>query len=94
MSQFELLRERRFRPFFVTQFLGAFNDNAFKNALVILIAFQSDHAFGMSPDVLINLSAGLFILPFFKGDRSVTPKSVCRSCRFGKITDPEGDHSS
>jgi len=33
-SQFHLLQERRFAPFFVTQFLGAFNDNVFKNALV------------------------------------------------------------
>ena len=36
-SQFHLLRERRFRPFFLTQFLGAFNDNLFKNALVVLL---------------------------------------------------------
>ena len=38
-SQFTLLRERRFGPFFLTQFLGAFNDNVFKNALIILITF-------------------------------------------------------
>ena len=39
MSQIELLRRRRFAPFFWTQFLGALNDNVFKNALVILLAF-------------------------------------------------------
>ena len=39
-SQPRLLVERRFLPFFITQFLGAFNDNVFKNALIILIAFQ------------------------------------------------------
>lgn len=41
MSQFRLLREQRFRPFFLTQFLGAFNDNLFKNALVVLLTFQA-----------------------------------------------------
>ncbi|RJS93697.1 MFS transporter [Salinisphaera sp. Q1T1-3] len=68
-GQFRLLGERRFAPFFLTQFLGAFNDNLFKNALVILIAFQgSSWAMaqgGMSTNVLVNVAAGLFILPFF-----------------------------
>lgn len=60
-----LLGQRRFGPFFWTQFLGAFNDNLFKNALVILLAFQAAR-FGIEePEVFINLSAGLFILPFF-----------------------------
>jgi hypothetical protein len=36
-----LLKRRRFLPFFVTQFLGAFNDNLYKNGLVIYIAFQT-----------------------------------------------------
>ena len=40
-SQFELLRERRFAPFFWTQFLGAGNDNVYKNALVIFVAYQA-----------------------------------------------------
>ena len=62
-SQFKLLLQRRFGPFFATQFLGAFNDNVFRNALIVLIAFQvSDDS---SPEVLINVAAGLFILPFF-----------------------------
>jgi hypothetical protein len=64
-NQFSLLKQRRFGPFFLTQFLGAFNDNAFKSALIILIAFRAvDSGFGNS-DTLINLAAGLFILPFF-----------------------------
>ncbi|MGB7931015.1 MAG: MFS transporter [Gammaproteobacteria bacterium] len=64
-SQFSLLKQRRFGPFFLTQFFGAFNDNVYKNALIILIAFQSvGHGPGES-NTLINLSAGLFILPFF-----------------------------
>jgi len=64
-SQFTLLKQRRFGPFFLTQFLGAFNDNVFKNALVILIAFQAAFSSGYDSNTLINLSAGLFILPFF-----------------------------
>jgi len=62
-SQFGLLRSRRFLPYFITQFLGAFNDNVFKQALVLAILFK----IGVSadPNVLINLSALLFILPFF-----------------------------
>jgi 1-acyl-sn-glycerol-3-phosphate acyltransferase len=62
-SLFSLLLQRRFGPFFLTQFLGAFNDNVFKNALIILIAYQA--ASTVNTDTLINLSAGLFILPFF-----------------------------
>ena len=64
-SQFSLLQQRRFLPLFLTQFLGAFNDNVFKNALIILIAFQAAEQAGMNSNTLINLSAGLFILPFF-----------------------------
>ena len=62
-NEFTLLRERRFLPFFITQFLGAFNDNVFKNALIILIAFQA--ADPARANTLVNLSAGLFVLPFF-----------------------------
>ena len=64
-SQFSLLRERRFGPYFATQFLGAFNDNVYKNALIILIAFQTAELSAHDTTTLINLSAGLFILPFF-----------------------------
>jgi 1-acyl-sn-glycerol-3-phosphate acyltransferase len=61
-SQFRLLGNRRFGPFFVTQFLGAFNDNLFKNALIIALALSATAAQG---NLLINVAAGLFILPFF-----------------------------
>ncbi len=61
MSQFKLLSQRRYLPFFLTQFFGAFNDNVFKNALVIMITFK---AAGDS-NLLVNLAFGLFILPFF-----------------------------
>lgn len=64
-SQFALLGKRRYAPLFVTQALGAFNDNVYKNALVILVGFG---IVGLSPaqiDFYVNLAAGLFILPFF-----------------------------
>lgn len=64
MHEFRLFRERRFCPLFVTQFLGALNDNLFKNALLILIAFgQTSSLFNQ--DTLINLCAALFIVPYF-----------------------------
>ncbi|WP_300336822.1 MFS transporter [Accumulibacter sp.] len=64
-SQFGLLNTRRFAPFFGTQFLGAFNDNLFKNALVVLLTFQATSWTTLTPEVLTNLAAGIFILPFF-----------------------------
>lgn len=63
-----LLGTRRFLPLFITQFLGAFNDNFFKTALVMLIAFSKldpDFHFGINSDTLVNICAALFILPFF-----------------------------
>ncbi|MGH8520870.1 MAG: MFS transporter, partial [Gammaproteobacteria bacterium] len=64
-TQYSLLRERRFVPFFWTQFLGAFNDNVYKNALVIMFAFQVASLSAQDANALINLSAAIFILPFF-----------------------------
>ena len=64
-NQMSLLRERRFLPFFCTQFLGAFNDNVYKNALVIMLAFHAASLTTLSAGTLVNLCAGLFILPFF-----------------------------
>jgi 1-acyl-sn-glycerol-3-phosphate acyltransferase len=52
-------------PFFMTMGLGAFNDNVIKNALAALLVFQATRMAGMNTDQLVNLSAMLFILPFF-----------------------------
>src|SRR6187551_3370070 len=63
-SQFTLLGSRRFAPFFATQSLGAFNDNAFRNALVVLVGYHmglDEHAVGFYS----NIAPALFILPFF-----------------------------
>ncbi|TAJ51115.1 MAG: MFS transporter [Nevskiaceae bacterium] len=64
-SQFGLLKARRFAPFFITQALGAFNDNVFKNALIILVTFGIAGLSEGQRALYVNLAAGLFILPFF-----------------------------
>lgn len=64
-TQTGLLKQRRFLPYFITQALGAFNDNVYKNVLLILVAFTGPGVIGVSTDLFINLAAGLFILPFF-----------------------------
>lgn len=64
-SQFKLFSERRFMPFFMTQGLGAFNDNIFKNALAALLVFKGSQLGGLNTDQVVNLSALVFILPFF-----------------------------
>lgn len=56
-----LISSRRFFPLLITQFLGALNDNLFKNALLTLVVLKmADQS-----DILSNVIAGLFILPFF-----------------------------
>jgi 1-acyl-sn-glycerol-3-phosphate acyltransferase len=64
MSQFNLLGSRRFAPFFWTQALGAFNDNAFRNAMVMLVAFQMGLD-DKTVSLYTNLAPALFIIPYF-----------------------------
>jgi 1-acyl-sn-glycerol-3-phosphate acyltransferase len=63
-SQFALLTQRRFGPFFWTQFLGAFNDNLFKTALLVVLTYDALSWTTLSPALLNNLIPGLFILPY------------------------------
>jgi 1-acyl-sn-glycerol-3-phosphate acyltransferase len=63
-SQFRLLRERRFLPYFGAQALGAFNDNLLKNALIILATYQTARFTQVDPGLLVNITGGLFVLPF------------------------------
>lgn len=56
---------KSFKALFVTQFLGAFNDNVYKNALIVLITFTSLESSALAPEELIALCGGVFILPFF-----------------------------
>ena len=62
-SQFALLKKRRFLPFFITQSLGAFNDNLYKQSLILAILYKL--SLGGDGSMLVNLCALLFILPFF-----------------------------
>ena len=52
-------------PLFLTQFLGAFNDNFFKSSLMMLITYRLGDAAGVDSRVLVNAAAGVFIAPFF-----------------------------
>lgn len=61
-SNTSLFAQKRFLPYFCTQFLGAFNDNVYKNALIILFTYQLA---SQNSGVLVNVAAGVFILPFF-----------------------------
>ncbi|MBK9114704.1 MAG: MFS transporter [Betaproteobacteria bacterium] len=63
-NQYDLLRQRRFAPFFWTQFLGAGNDNVYKNALIIFVAFHAAAHSAYDANTLVNVAAGVFILPF------------------------------
>ncbi len=60
-----LLGTRRFLPLFITQFLGAFNDNLFRSAIIMLITFGMLDEMAASPAVMNNVAIGLFILPYF-----------------------------
>lgn len=64
-KQISLLGQKRFLPYFITQFFGAFNDNIFKNVLLLFVAFAGAGVLPVSSHLFINLAAGLFILPFF-----------------------------
>lgn len=60
-----LLKTKRFLPLFITQFFGAFNDNAFKNAFLIWFTYDVAVKTGVDASIMLTLAAGLFILPFF-----------------------------
>lgn len=63
-ASLRLLDKRRFLPLFITQLLGAFNDNLFKNAMVLFVVY---HVYNdeKSETWFSALATGLFILPFF-----------------------------
>lgn len=63
-SQFSLLREGRFAPFFWTQFLGAMNDNVFKIGFTSLVTYQAARFSGVDPKTAAFLISAIFILPF------------------------------
>lgn len=64
-NQFSLFKRRRFNAMFFTQFLGAFNDNVFKQALILVLTYTAASQLGVAVSILNNLAAMLFILPYF-----------------------------
>ncbi|OYY50708.1 MAG: MFS transporter [Methylophilaceae bacterium 17-44-8] len=64
-NQFSLMSQKRFLPFFLTQFLGALNDNLFKTVLITLVAFRASSLGDVDGAMMATLLPGLFILPFF-----------------------------
>lgn len=67
-NQFLLMKDRRFLPLFITQFLGAFHDNLFKNGLIVLILYKIAAETGMAQqtqNLLTTAAAGILVLPFF-----------------------------
>lgn len=66
-SQWQLLTTRRFLPFFLAQFAGAFNDNLLRNALVIMATFGAAASSGQADGdgLVANAAAALFMLPYF-----------------------------
>ncbi|MEH8016795.1 MFS transporter [Rheinheimera muenzenbergensis] len=81
MSPLKLIVSRRFLPFFLTQASGAFNDNVFKNALMLILAFTAANALPWDTDLTMNLAAGLFILPFllFSATAGTLADAVCKT---------------
>ncbi len=61
----KILKDRRFWPLFWTQFFGAFNDNVFKNGIVILITYKAYSIGGITTEQMVSLCGALLILPFF-----------------------------
>jgi len=57
--------DKRFFPLFWTMFLGALNDNFFKNALIILITYRGISLMDLPSSALVAMAGGIFILPFF-----------------------------
>jgi MFS family permease len=64
VKQFGLMRERRFLPFFIAQFGGAFNDNFYRSALLVLFTYTDIHFMNLGVDVTNNLVAATLIIPF------------------------------
>lgn len=83
-SQFNLLTKRRFLPLFITQFLSAFNDNLFKNGLVILITYMIGEKLSIQPQILVTLTGCLLILPMLLF--SAQAGSIADKYEKGKLT--------
>lgn len=75
-TDFSFFGKRRFFPLFGTQMLGALNDNLIRTSIAVLISFHGLAVLGLPPEQLVNISAGIFILPYFLF--SATASHVCQ----------------
>ena len=98
-SQFGLLRERRFAPFFWTQFLGALNDNVFKIGFSSLVTYQTARFSGVDAKTAACAKHGVAMVPIvYRGPYSKEaieaqvsgPTTLCASNRAGKFKGREG----
>ena len=64
-SQFAILKSRSFLPLFVTQAISAFNDNAVRNGIAILITFDLAVRFHFNATLFVQAGMALFMLPYF-----------------------------
>jgi acyl-[acyl-carrier-protein]-phospholipid O-acyltransferase / long-chain-fatty-acid--[acyl-carrier-protein] ligase len=64
-GQFALLKTKRFLPLFITQAIGAFNDNGLRNAISTLITFDLAVNQGWDATTFVQAGTALFILPYF-----------------------------
>ena len=90
VGQWKLLKKSQFLSLFITQFFGALNDNVYKNLLLMLIAFSVVMS-TEEKSLLINLAAGIFILPFilfsFIAGQLADKYDKARLVRFTKLAE-------
>ncbi len=65
MSLQLIFTDKKFRPLYWIQFLGALNDNLLKNGMVILVEYKGLSVLGLDPPSIVALAGAVFILPFF-----------------------------
>lgn len=79
-----LFKTRRFVPLFIAQFFGAFNNNAFRNALLIWMTYSSIKNSAQHASIMVTVAAALFVLPFFLF--SATAGQLADKCPKAKLT--------
>lgn len=91
-APYYLLRSKRFLPIFIVQFLGAMNDNLYKNSFIIFLTFSLAGGMGLSAKTALAGGLGIFILPFFLfsaiagelGDR-IDKERIIRWIKFAEV---------
>ena len=83
VNQFRLLVQRRFAPFFWTQFSNAGNDNLLKFAFTMLVTYRAQADTGLPTGLMVNLIAALYVLPFVL--LSATAGQLADKCDMGRL---------